>query len=556
MPELWPFTAHGTATEVLDWRTDVLQSQSREQRISLRSVPREILTLRHRLDGSGIAAAADLARRGMADDWIVPLWMMAEPSNVALSAAETIVPVSAAQADYRAPGFVVLATAGGGAHLLEVAGVRADGIDLLTPLGVDLAHPIVAPARRARLLTPLEIERRHAGLGIVTARFLLQDSADLSGLRGVALYIAIDASTSMSGAKIAAAMAAVKALVEELGTTVPPVLRNDICVVFWNATVTGVRLYRDADRSDLASLADWLTAPVALGGATDFEVALSQAPDFFSGAGAKRRIVLFLTDGEPHPAGSVDAAVTLRDTIDHLEVFGFNIGLTNTAYTARLDNTGVDGVPIIASGDTDALRDTLLGTLLGLVRYSGQDVLIDPSLVRQPLPETVAQAFEAVDSGLGPIVLEPLRDLVERGSVLSLYDTGLAECWSRRRWLHSLRGRQRAFWLPTWGRELVLQAPVTSSDTSVFVAALADPGAWTGRHVMFDIASGPVVRQITNVVFDALGLKLTIAAPGKNIPVTTPIHLLTKVRLDTDRIELEHFGNRSEFAASVIEIPE
>jgi hypothetical protein len=27
------------------------------------------------------------------------------------------------------------------------------------------------------------------------------------------------------------------------------------------------------------------------------------------------------------------------------------------------------------------------------------------------------------------------------------------------------------------------------------------------------------------------------------------------VRLDTDRIEIEHFGNRSEFAASLIETP-
>jgi hypothetical protein len=82
-----------------------------------------------------------------------------------------------------------------------------------------------------------------------------------------------------------------------------------------------------------------------------------------------------------------------------------------------------------------------------------------------------------------------------------------------------------------------------------------DPGVLIGRHVMFDIAPGPVFREITNAVYDALGLKLTIAAPGKSIPITTPIHLLTKVRLDTDRIEIEHFAGRTEFAASLIETP-
>jgi len=89
----------------------------------------------------------------------------------------------------------------------------------------------------------------------------------------------------------------------------------------------------------------------------------------------------------------------------------------------------------------------------------------------------------------------------------------------------------------------------------VIVTATADPGVWIGRHVMFEIASGPVFREITDAAYDALGIRLIITAPGKSIPATTPIHLLTKVRLDTDRIEIEHFDNRSEFAASLIETP-
>lgn len=197
------------------------------------------------------------------------------------------------------------------------------------------------------------------------------------------------------------------------------------------------------------------------------------------------------------------------------------------------------------------------GTDLSASSYAthlGVDVLTDPAVLRQPLGETLGQTVEFIDNGFGPIVIEPLLTHVQRRSTITLIDRG-ARRWSRRRWLYSLRGRQRAFWLPTWGRELALQAPLASSSTSVIVAATADPGVWIGRHVMFDISSGPVYREITNAVYDALGIRLTIAAPGKSIPVTTPVHLLTKVRLDTDRIEIEHFGNRSEFAASLIEIP-
>ncbi|NPD21427.1 hypothetical protein [Alterinioella nitratireducens] len=200
------------------------------------------------------------------------------------------------------------------------------------------------------------------------------------------------------------------------------------------------------------------------------------------------------------------------------------------------------------------LQDALAIPVSSYPTHLGLHVLTDPAVLRQPLAESIAQSVEYIDNGFGPIVIEPVLTHVQRRSTITLVDRGTAR-WARRRWLHALRGRQRAFWLPTWGRELVLQAPVTSSATSLVIAGTADPGVWIGRHVMFEIASGPVFREITDAAYDALGIRLAIAAPGKSIPATTPVHLLTKVRLDTDRIELEHFGNRSEFAASLIEIP-
>jgi len=200
------------------------------------------------------------------------------------------------------------------------------------------------------------------------------------------------------------------------------------------------------------------------------------------------------------------------------------------------------------------LQDAMALPASSYPTHLGLDVLTDPAVLRQPLGETIGQTVEYIDNGFGLIMIEPVLTHVQRRSTITLVDRGVAR-WTRRRWLHGLRGRQRAFWLPTWGRELVLQAEVTSSVTSVIVATTAEPGLWIGRHVMFDTASGPVFREITNAVYDALGIRLTIAAPGKTIPITTPIHLLTRVRLDTDRIEIEHFGNRSEFAASLIETP-
>jgi hypothetical protein len=62
-------------------------------------------------------------------------------------------------------------------------------------------------------------------------------------------------------------------------------------------------------------------------------------------------------------------------------------------------------------------------------------------------------------------------------------------------------------------------------------------------------------RQITAASFDALGHRLTITLPGVDIPTATPVHVLTKMRLDADRIELEHSATRTTMSATVIEVP-
>jgi hypothetical protein len=317
-----------------------------------------------------------------------------------------------------------------------------------------------------------------------------------------------------------------------------------------------MQVYRDADRLDLAALADWFDQPVTLGFGTDFEVALSEAPGFFAGAGGKRRIVLFLTDGEPYPTSSAAAAVSLRDTIADVEVYGFNIGLSNTVWTAMIDNTDGDGVPVIAPGDTASLRDTLLGTLFGIPRYRGRDVLMDPSILRQPLAETLSQSLIGVDSGLGPVVFEPLRDLVQRGSVLMLKEIGLETTWSRRRWLHRLRGRTRPFWLPTWGREIALQQEGITDDDFLIVAPGLDPVDWIGRHVLLDLPGAPLFREITGAAADPLGLRLGIDRLDRDVPLTTRGHLMTLVRLDADRIELEHRPAGTEVSLTVLETPD
>lgn len=194
-------------------------------------------------------------------------------------------------------------------------------------------------------------------------------------------------------------------------------------------------------------------------------------------------------------------------------------------------------------------------TAPGLPQHQGLDVLTTPSVLRAPLAETLGQSRAFIDNGAGPVAVEPLRELIERRSEVTLVDHGPAARRMRRAWLRGLGGRQRAFWLPTWGRELVPTVYTGAATPYLVVAPIAETDVYTGGSILIDLPSGPVVRQVTGFAFHPFGHQLNIAAAQVPVPAGTPVHVLLKVRLDADRIEMRHEAVRTETRIPVIEVP-
>lgn len=380
MPELWPFPAAQEITEVLEWRTDVLQSQAGEQRIALRSTPREIVTFQHRCDALGMARAAELVRAGFVGEWLVPLWHMAVQPTADVTQGATEIIIDTTVADFRVVDAVAIAVDGREASLTEIAYVDADRLILVEPLGAQLPGAIVAasriavaPVRPGLLSAPVEIARRRQNDGMFTATFLLRDAPDL-------------------------------------------------------------------------------TAPA-------------------------------------------------------------------------------------------------------LSTYLGRPVQTDPSLTRSPITSNLRRVVEYVDNGFGPVVVEPLRDLFERGEAITLKAQGAAERWALRRWLWSLRGRQASFWLPTWGRELQLRAAMTSGSTLMRVVPIAELAAYVGRAILLEMPSGLRFRTIKAAVADGTDHRLTLSSSlGEPVTIGTRAHFLTLVRSDADRIEIRHGPVASEVTLPVVEV--
>jgi len=186
-PPLWSFPAAQEISEVLEWRTDVLQARAGEQRIALRPRPREIVSLSHRSDALSMARAAELARAGFAGEWLVPLWHLAVQPVADLAQGATEILLDTNVSDFRAGGLAAIAVDGSEAALVEITAVQADRLIVAEPLALQLpamtvaARRItVAPVRAGVLTSAVDIVRRRQGDGTVRASFLLRDAPDLA----------------------------------------------------------------------------------------------------------------------------------------------------------------------------------------------------------------------------------------------------------------------------------------------------------------------------------------------------------------------------------------
>lgn len=201
------------------------------------------------------------------------------------------------------------------------------------------------------------------------------------------IYIAMDKSDSMangSPTRLSTQYTAVKALLESLKGS----KGVSIKLVTYHTGVADSTQALNCSDSDIDTLKAWvdaLGASTAFG--TDYDDGVSLASAFFAAADAadtrgglnqqslagtsavqtdeatglneRRRVIMFLTDGEALPTASATDAATTVAGINNVEVYCFNIDLADTTYTDILDNTPVDGVPVVDGSDANTVQQAL-----------------------------------------------------------------------------------------------------------------------------------------------------------------------------------------------------
>lgn len=231
-------------------------------------------------------------------------------------------------------------------------------------------------------------------------------------------------------------------------------------------------------------------------------------------------------------------------------------GLLNSRAAGRVNEASI-AMAVTANNDLSAST---------YEQYRSLDVMPDcPVVGSGQFEESVGWPVSVFDNSQGmPHYIRQRNVLDERFQMRWHKFTG-SDAYTLRRWLHSRRGRQKAFWMSSRGRDFEPAAAVDGTTVTVFDL---DGIAYLGRDQVFDI-------DITSMSGASYYRRVTATAPGGNLAGRSTVEMtidssltlaladikrisvLRCARFDADMLLLRHrAASGMDVQVPCIEIPE
>ena len=176
---IWRWRPDLPITERLEWLTNILTTREGEQRIALRDCPRQVFDMTFTKRPHEFAEIKTTAAEWAFRLWGLPIWTEMVKVGVVLSDAVAI-DFATSYADYRHGGLALIWETPDVFEAVEIATVRADGLDLVYGVSQDYTAAWVMPLRLAHTPEGVRITRPHPSAAQLSARFLVTDNVDLA----------------------------------------------------------------------------------------------------------------------------------------------------------------------------------------------------------------------------------------------------------------------------------------------------------------------------------------------------------------------------------------
>jgi hypothetical protein len=199
---------------------------------------------------------------------------------------------------------------------------------------------------------------------------------------------------------------------------------------------------------------------------------------------------------------------------------------------------------IKVKADFNVTLDKYLGASANLPQHENLDVLTDMMYLVGACDERIEKVVNLIDNGFGEVVSDSVYTTTDQTFTVSWSFTKRSELWRVRAWLHSLKGKQKAFWLPSKANDFQLVLDASSASTAINVLSIEYPLYYTTRAIQITRKNGvktfhSVTGGGTENGADVLSLSAALGVTT-NIADVDSISMMHKVRLDSDRVEISH----------------
>ena len=218
-----------------------------------------------------------------------------------------------------------------------------------------------------------------------------------------------------------------------------------------------------------------------------------------------------------------------------------------TAYAAQAEWECFD---VLDLGDDGSLIDS----------YQGEPLIAAARVGADSFRDRLLREVDAIDNEIARPVYDTARAQAFRSTGVAWITTAAAERWALRVQLHTLKGRSRAFWAPTWNNGIRLAADAVMGATTITVVyAGLSLGSGTGDLFVKRADGSTLALRYTAAVSGGSTETLTLSTGLPSALAVASIQTfcrLLRVRLDSDRVELVHRAPRITSAlVPAIEVP-
>ena len=199
----------------------------------------------------------------------------------------------------------------------------------------------------------------------------------------------------------------------------------------------------------------------------------------------------------------------------------------------------------IANAEFEVTGNTLVSLTYSPTTYKGYYVVTDRTLILGGVDESIARELDVIDNETGARVLDSTSNIGIRRGVATATAKTIAERWKVRSWFHSLKGKQKAFWMSTWNKDMELSTLLLNSSYSMEIYNIGFTLFLETGDFVIKLKTGQIYYNRilgSEVLVDGTErLAIETLFPVNIDPVDVEsISFLHLVRLDSDAIDLDY----------------